>query len=374
MINALRIGRELQNEYIKYLNSGIKLKYESAREERTKLFEIPGTLMQSPIIEITNKYQGKKSIEEVCSDLNISKDFAAFLNDGLLYSDTTDKNFEYKLYEHQIKAIEDTIRKNKHCIMTTGTGSGKTECFLIPLLYRLYAESKKWKSQRKRAVRAIILYPLNALAEDQMVRLRKSLDDVRPDGGGSRKWIEKTTLGNKFYFGRYTGKTPLNWEKRKDAISEWHELSDAINESFEEYKETQNKDAFNAYRGHRSYRFSIPNPTKESAELNTREEMKETPPDILVTNYSMLNVMLMRDEENCFFDNTKEWLKEDPNNVFTLVVDELHTYRGTSGTEVAYIIKILLDRLGINADSKQVQFLGSSASLENNEESRDFLR
>lgn len=60
--------------------------------------------------------------------------------------------------------------------------------------------------------------------------------------------------------------------------------------------------------------------------------MQEAPPDILITNYSMLNIMLMRAIEDSIFTQTKEWLESDPNNTFFLIVDELHTYRGTPGT------------------------------------------
>ena len=77
----------------------------------------------------------------------------------------------------------------------------------------------------------------------------------------------------------------------------------------------------------------------------------------------MLNIMLMRNIEAAIFEDTKRWLAEDKSHVFHLVIDELHTYRGTAGTEVAYLIRVLLDRLGLTPDSPQVQFLASSASM-----------
>lgn len=101
--------------------------------------------------------------------------------------------------------------------------------------------------------------------------------------------------------------------------------------------------------------------------------MQDNAPDILITNYSMLNVMLMRDNELNIFEETRKWLAENKNNVFHLVIDELHTYRGTAGTEVAYLLRILLDRLGLTPGSPQVQFLATSASLEKNQQSIDFL-
>jgi len=91
--------------------------------------------------------------------------------------------------------------------------------------------------------------------------------------------------------------------------------------------------------------------------------MQDSPPDILITNYSMLNIMLMRDVEATMFDQTRQWLQASSEHVFHLVVDELHTYRGTPGTEVAYILRVLIDRLGLHPDSAQLRILASSASL-----------
>lgn len=101
---------------------------------------------------------------------------------------------------------------------------------------------------------------------------------------------------------------------------------------------------------------------------------QDNPPDILITNYSMLNIMLLRKQEDPIFDKTKEWLASDrKNHIFHLVVDRMHTYRGTAGTEVAYLLRLLLDRLGLNPDSPQVQFLASSASMQKNDKTKDYL-
>lgn len=379
MIDAIRIGNELRDEYLRYLDTGIKLKYESAKAERKKLFEVPGVLMQPPFIEVTNKYTGVETLKDACLRLGLSVDFSSFIGEGLFHTSSFENKKPVKLFKHQIEALDAAINKNKHVIITTGTGSGKTESFLLPVFYRLFNEAKNWKNpkveKRERAVRCIIIYPLNALAEDQMVRMRKSLDDIRPDETGPKSWLKKHLNENMFYFGRYTGKTPQKWESKRDAEIEWNDIQEEIKRNYQEYiNDRNNTEAENNYYEYRKLRFSIPNPESQSAELNVRNDMKLFPPDILITNYSMLNVMLMRDEENIFFDNTKKWLDADENNIFTLVVDELHTYRGTSGTEVSYIIKMLLDRLGRNADSPQISFLGSSASLADNNESKQFLK
>ena len=89
-----------------------------------------------------------------------------------------------------------------------------------------------------------------------------------------------------------------------------------------------------------------------------------TPPDILVTNYSMLNVILMREQEDPIFERTRAWLEADESHALTLVVDELHGYRGTQGTEVALVLRNLLNRVGIDPDSNQLRCIGTSASLD----------
>ncbi len=95
-----------------------------------------------------------------------------------------------------------------------------------------------------------------------------------------------------------------------------------------------------------------------------RWDMAASPPDLLVTNYSMLNAMLMRDLEDPMFDATRRWLEDDEAHVFTLVVDELHLYRGTQGSEVAMIVRNLMSRLGLDLDSAQPAVIGTSASLD----------
>ncbi|MFO0734015.1 MAG: hypothetical protein U0361_24245, partial [Nitrospiraceae bacterium] len=99
-------------------------------------------------------------------------------------------------------------------------------------------------------------------------------------------------------------------------------------------------------------------------EMLSRWDMAASPPDILITNTSMLNIMLLRDIEAPIFQKTREWLEADPSRKFTLVVDELHGYRGTQGTEVALLVRNLLDRLGLEADSGQLRCIATSASLD----------
>ena len=114
--------------------------------------------------------------------------------------------------------------------------------------------------------------------------------------------------------------------------------------------------------------------------MRSRMDMQVTPPDILITNYSMLAVMMMREVEEPMLEKTKKWLngdpdKEHPTRIFHLIIDELHLNRGTAGTEIAYLIRLLLDRLGLTPNSKQLRILSSSASLDiNGAEEKDSLK
>ncbi|HEV2618695.1 MAG TPA: hypothetical protein VGU23_02030, partial [Acidobacteriaceae bacterium] len=116
-------------------------------------------------------------------------------------------------------------------------------------------------------------------------------------------------------------------------------------------------------------------PRFDGGEMWSRWDMQEAPPDILITNYSMLNIMLMRNIEDPIFAATRKWLEADPSNVFHLVVDELHTYRGTPGTEVGYVLRVLYERLGLHPDHAQLRIVASSASLgDDDARARDYLR
>jgi hypothetical protein len=127
-------------------------------------------------------------------------------------------------------------------------------------------------------------------------------------------------------------------------------------------------------------------PSLDGAEMRSRWDMQDNPPDILITNFSMLSVMMMRETDESIFERTRVWLacedlpepeREEAKRarVFHLIVDELHLYRGTSGAEVAYLVQLLLLRLGLHPNHPQLRILASSASLEAaNPKSYDFLK
>ena len=118
-------------------------------------------------------------------------------------------------------------------------------------------------------------------------------------------------------------------------------------------------------------------PNSEDAELITRFEMQNCCPDILITNYSMLEYMLFRPRESSIWDSTKKWLQEDPNNKLLFIIDEAHMYRGSAGGEVSLLIRRLFHRLGI--ERNRVQFILTTASMpdateDDKEAVRDFAK
>lgn len=363
MNNPIKIFKEIFDAYIKYINSGLPFNREEYNQERNSLIKETGTICQPPIIEIVPKYHEKATLAEFCDKEGISKELNDFVNTGLFVNNSHQAR---RLYDHQYEALKDAHINRKHIVVTTGTGSGKTECFLLPVIADLIAESKNWGKTRTRAMRTMILYPLNALAEDQMIRLRKALNSRKDDKTGSLDWLDEHRGGHRFYFGRYTGATPVSGikekvqgklrEEKKLLQNEWKAAKEAA-------KENNNVELL----------YHVPCMENDSAEMWDRFSMQDNAPDIMITNYSMLNIMLMRNLEADIFSDTKKWLEESSSHIFHLVIDELHTYRGTAGTEVAYLLRILLDRLGLQPNSSQVQFLASSASLEENQQSIDFL-
>lgn len=329
-MNIYDIWEEIKTSYEKYLHTGIPIANDAVAEERKTLFK-GDALCKEPIIELLPRYKTSTNIQEVVYRLSLNPKFSDFILTSSLFDMST------PLYIHQEKALETAIT-NKHLLVSTGTGSGKTECFMLPMLYRLFNNKIVDNDQ---CVKALILYPMNALVEDQLVRLRKVLnseairDFLKPYG--------------QITFARYTGRTP------KDASS-----GSKIKLAWENVRENDD------------LKYNFINTDNNSSEFWHREKIKLFPPDILITNYTMLNLMLMRNDEGGIINKTKSWLEKE-SSVFTIIIDEMHTYRGTPGTEVAYLLKTFLHRLGVSSSSDKVRFLCTSASLNDNEKTYKYV-
>src|SRR5262245_7524513 len=204
MDDPIGLADSLSQLYRKYLDSALPLRDERLMQERRHLYEEPGVLFQEPLLEPIPRYAETFTLAEACTKVKFHADLPAFAACRLFPSSRP-------LYRHQVEALEAVLTQRRHLVVTTGTGSGKTECFLLPIFAALLQESATWRHERPHAVRALLLYPLNALAEDQMVRLRRAADSVDDRGSiGARSWLDRHRQGHRFTFGRYTGHTPVS--------------------------------------------------------------------------------------------------------------------------------------------------------------------
>ena len=387
MSNPIRFFEHLRDMYLRYLDSPFDIRYGDLSRERRELLDQDGRIYRYPLIEPVPAYKSSgQSFSEAAQSLLKGiwqpaeiAGAAELVSRGLFPSSLS-------LHQHQRDVFEAVVVNGMDTVVTTGTGSGKTECFLLPVVASIARESASWRAPgsqptrwdwwnhhtmrgrqrrweprspqrdhetRTAAMRALILYPLNALVEDQLARLREALDSP-----GARSWLQAHRGGNHIYFGRYTGRTPVSGERNSTNTTRLRDELRSIHQDAQ------------AIAGSDAERFF---PKMDGAEMWSRWDMQDSPPDILITNYSMLNIMLMRSIETNIFEQTRAWLSESSNHVFFLVVDELHTYRGTPGTEVAYLLRVLLDRIGLTPDSDQLRIIASSASLESDTSGLEYL-
>lgn len=377
-ITPISLAEGLRDAYLRYFDTAFWLDDESLMAERRSLLEQPGALVGQIMIEPVVPYANTELLVDVAQRSGIPDQCAKDVGAALF---PTLEPSKLRLREHQAEAIlhhfKPEAAPGRNVVITSGTGSGKTESFLLPLLLRLAKEAETWPGQpeahwwwesmdphwhpmrhpetRPSAIRGLILYPTNALVEDQMTRLRRAVRQLREVNPGSPIW-----------FGRYTSST-LGSGRRPTAAAA-REVAAELRDYAREYTELEISSA--AGRGIDLSQF----PDPRSGEMMTRWDMISHAPDLLVTNYSMLHTMMMRYFETPMFENTAEWLRESPNHVFSLVVDELHVYRGTQGSEVAMIIRALLRRLGLSAESPQLRVIATSASLSDSPSGLTYLQ
>ena len=437
--DPLRIRDETYEQALLYIQTAFGTRYPSLEKERADLLSAQANLFQDPYLEPVVDYcQGPRLNDLGASDLPGFSEaqvqrFKQLCEAGLFKG-------SWHLFTHQAEMLRKAVA-GKHCVVTTGTGSGKTESFLLPLIAQLVKESDGWTKNslpsdsdwwndpkpeyrnkrvhedRPQAMRALVLYPMNALVEDQVSRLRTALDSP-----GATAWYDEICGGNRFYFGRYNGQTPVAGHPikrtRTGRLGKNSGKHKALQERMLEMEQTSNRldaqiravrealarvDHEQEPETHKrlkeqlddllDLRVFFPRTDHGSAEMLNRWEMQDSPPDILVTNSSMLSIMLMRhrlpneprdkaDED--IFEQTRGWLAAEDvpeaqresasrDRIFHLVVDEIHLYRGSVGTEVAYLLRLLLDRLGLDPDSPQLRVLGSSASIEGEDQAKAFL-
>lgn len=402
------------DQFLAYLDTAYRIDDPRVSAMRRELLSTPGQLALDPIFEAVARYKPVKyGLEGLIDDPEgrlphfSRKERQAFVElalSGLFDRDKSSSGFKgaYAPYLHQVQMLEKGARDGTPGIVTSGTGSGKTESFMLPILAQLAKEATSWPAplqplddtwldegrkfqphrrnehpDRPKAIRALVLYPLNALVEDQMVRLRKALDS-----DDAQDVMARHFNGNRIFFGRYTGKSPVTGflnHPRKSKDKTWKARNTrARRELKQELQRYQSIQQRLTAEGVPDLRYIFP--TTDGAELISRWDMQETPPDILVTNQSILNAMLVREVDDPILAQTRDWLMGDDNARFFLVLDELHLIRGSAGAEMAGLLKVLLERLGLTDPTHvhKLRILSSSASLPMDEEnaaaSIDYLK
>jgi ATP-dependent helicase YprA (DUF1998 family) len=390
---ALTIGEtidEIRSALQDYIEATYHISHPTLVEQRKKLLGEPGAVFQAPFLESTPRYRSGRRFSEL-SIPEAAKHLLQLMAEpssgrGPLIYDPP--------YLHQATAIETTVSDRKNLVLTTGTGSGKTESFLLPILSKLAIEASTTpESFAKPAVRAILLYPMNALVNDQLGRLRLIFGD---DGvaGAFSEWS-----GRPARFARYTSRTPYpgvrTTKKDQERLRSFGDFyvdlidragdpddpnSQAAAELVESLKSRGKwpaKPDIKSWYGKSGERWQDREGNFKRAvmkagdpELVTRHEVLENPPDVLVTNYSMLEYMLMRPLERPVFEKTRQWLASNEDERLVLVVDEAHMYRGAAGAEVGLLLRRLRDRLGIPAERLQV--ICTSASFNDKDYAAEF--
>lgn len=367
-----------------YIEATYHVSDASLVSQRRALLHQPGVISQRPYLESTPRYR----IGTLFAELGLPDPVVEVLRTVSSSSDGKPLIVHDPPYLHQALSLQKSLVDRRSLVVMTGTGSGKTECFLLPILGKLAIEANSHPTEfgKTSAVRALVLYPMNALVNDQLGRLRLLFGDQRVVD----KFMSWTS--RPIRFARYTSRTlyPGVRTEKKDqsrlsAIKNYYvkHLEKAMEDDSEEQlrsvrllREFQERGKWPAKPDLRSW-FGAPGmrwrdpKTGEFArcvtmpsdpELLTRHEVHAAPPDILVTNYSMLEYMLMRPLERPIFDKTRDWLRDNPEEHFLLVLDEAHLYRGAAGAEVALLLRRLRARLEIPPERLQV--ICTSASFQ----------
>ena len=300
MFNPIIASKNIKDEFISYISTTFSFSDKNLRSQFEK--ELNEHISNGPWLEINDAFKSGKSIEHLIQEGILSPLFRDLEKGKIQKKYKQSLPIDRPLYLHQENAIR-AIVNGDNAIVSTGTGSGKTNCFLIPVLNELLRE--KESGTLGSGIRALFIYPMNALANDQMKNIRKILMHY-PD----------------ITFGMYNGGTENNEE---DAVNVYEAMF-----AGEEYEELKHR---------------LPN------ELLSRDEMKRNPPNILFTNYAMLEHLLFRPKDDVLFSKS---------DFKFVVLDEAHVYTGATGIETSILLRRLRARI---TATKPTQFILTSATL-----------
>lgn len=300
-----RWPEKIRQRYENYLKTSFFFKDPALRVSFRDALKAEGSLLKGPYPERARRFLtglNARSLARECFP-DASDDLLPALVDSSLYA-------------HQERAVRATHIEGRNIVVATGTASGKTESFLYPILFELYRQHLAGDLKYP-GVRALILYPMNALANDQRERLGKICENLCDAASG----FEPT-------FGQYIGQTP---EHARDS---WRNAGER-----EEGR----------LPGERVF----------------RDEMRQSPPHILLTNYSMLEYLLIRPDDSPLFDAGRgaRWQ--------FIVLDEAHQYRGAKGMEMGMLIRRLKQRLRDGGRLDPFRCIATSATISSGEGEAD---
>ncbi|HRH02319.1 MAG TPA: DEAD/DEAH box helicase [Bacteroidia bacterium] len=236
------------------------------------------------------------------------------LEDNVNLADTLTIQPNFRPYLHQYEAFQRLSSKNNNAqpvILTTGTGSGKTESFLYPLLDYCF------QNMGRPGIKAVILYPMNALATDQARRLAEMIHNYKDANGNY-------VLRDKIRAGLFIGEGKSKGKNR-------------------------------------------PTRMEENRIIEDRDTIVQSPPDILLTNFKMLDFSLMQAR----FHNIWKYNYNDSSLLKYIVLDELHTYDGAKGSDVANLIRRL--KLKLSIDNNYLVPVGTSATMAGGDDGKNEL-
>lgn len=294
MLSLLQ-AEEIKNAVVEYLKATYNFddkKVEQAFEDF--LYNKRYGMFKGPYIQI------RLPFERIGADVNLAEILSIQPN--------------FPPYLHQYEAFKRLSTKNnepKSVILTTGTGSGKTESFLYPILDYCY------KNLSRPGIKAIILYPMNALATDQARRLAEAIYKYQDATG-------EYVLRDKIRAGLFIGEGKQKGKDRSTRMEPQRIIED-------------------------------------------RETLRQSPPDIILTNFKMLDFSLMQAR----FHELWKYNFADNTLLKFIVLDELHTYDGAKGSDVANLIRRL--KLKLSIDNNVLVPVGTSATMAGGDEGKDEL-
>ena len=302
--NPLVLYRSLRDTLRRYIPTTLPIsrRYPELRQAFRDLVE-QKELVKGPYLEALPDFEKGASLR------TLLRAQGGFLHDGL--ADLPAHILDRPLHLHQEQALRAACERQESLLAATGTGSGKTETFLYPLAHRLLDDPQPDRP----GVRGLLIYPMNALANDQLYYR------IAPLFG-------RQLASARISFGRFTSQ--IRAKTRRDE---------------EESRLRENDKLMSALGGR------IPDHWRL-----TREEMLANPPRILITNYAMLEHLLLLPRNAPLFAH---------DSLECLILDEIHTYTGAQATEVAYLLRKLKNRLGLTC---RLQVFGTSASLPEGED------